>query len=381
MVDNQEEMEVAQDLRLKREYEEWMRGRYKLVADVKNMGLNYEWLYNKRVKSAVEERVMIKLMQQNKREMEKEKLREIRQNNKKLKSHRFEDTFYLKKECSKTTMEKNKKLLQKIQVQALPSAESSISNLLPINHAANSDVVQMKQDRRKIEYTTVGNQLVVRNENIRIPQELISRNELMRNVEHARQKVGIKKLTTESFLKSIRNESSENRDPLRDLINIYPNFDDVIPEKEEMKLSTGQAFVEPKVNCWMTFEEMKEKLKNYGKDITPKMKHYILSRHAYWPGMSDNTRINYNNDDRSNSLFHHTRRMNRRRRCNYGYDNTRINYNNNDDRSNSLFHHTRRMNRRRCNYGYDNEINTWPVGDAIIYGDITRGRSYQIGWN
>merc|ERR1719427_2456994 len=186
MVDNQEEMEEAQDLRLKREYEEWMRGRCKLVADVKNMGLNYEWLYNKPVKSAVEERVMIKLMQQNKREVEKEKLREIRQNNKKLKSHRFEDTFYLKKECSKSTMKKNKKLLQKIQVQALPSAESSISNLPPIK-SANSDVVQMRQDRRKIEYTTVGNRLVVRNENIRIPQELISRNELMRNVELARQ--------------------------------------------------------------------------------------------------------------------------------------------------------------------------------------------------
>ena len=31
--------------------------------------------------------------------------------------------------------------------------------------------------------------------------------------------------------------------------------------REEMKLSTGQALVEPKVNCWMTFEEMKEKLK------------------------------------------------------------------------------------------------------------------------
>ena len=49
------------------------------------------------------------------------------------------------------------------------------------------------------------------------------------------QKVGIEKLTTESFLKKIRSsESSENVDPLRNLINIYPYFDDVIPEKYVM---------------------------------------------------------------------------------------------------------------------------------------------------
>ena len=83
--------------------------------------------------------------------------------------------------------------------------------------------------------------------------------------------------------------------------------------------------------------------RKYGKDFTPKMHNYTLSNRAYWPGTSDNV-INQSDDGKSNSLFHHTG-ANRR---NHG-------------------------NVVKC---------TWPMGDhKLIYGDITRGRSYQVGWN
>jgi len=338
--DKEAEREEAQDRQLRRDFDEWMARRYRLVADVKNMELNCEWLMRKPVRTQAEQRVMETLMLANKRKAERKKMHEARQNNK-HKSHRFEDTFYSKKNSRESRFETNKQLLQKIQVQAMASSESSF-HLPPLQTA---ELAQLKRERRSVEYNTDAHgNLIVRNENVRIPSHLLSKDELMRSVELARQKVGIEKLTKASFLKKIRSsESSENVDPLRNLINIYPNIDDVVPEKEEMKLSTGQAFVEPKVNCWMTFEEMKEKLKKYGKDFTPKMHNYTLSNRAYWPGTSDNV-INQSDDGKSNSLFHHTG-TNRR---NHG-------------------------NVVKC---------TWPVGDhKLIYGDITRGRSYQVGWN
>ena len=83
--------------------------------------------------------------------------------------------------------------------------------------------------------------------------------------------------------------------------------------------------------------------RKYGKDFTPKMQNYILSNRAYWPGTSDNV-INQSDDSKSNRLFHHTGAS----RKVHG-------------------------NVVKC---------TWPMGDhKLIYGDITRGRSYQVGWN
>jgi len=201
MVDDAAEREEAQDRQLRRDYDDWMGRRCKLVEDMKNMGLNYHWLSRKPLKSQVELRVLQSLMLRNKREIEKQKMQEIRQKNKQN-SHRFEDTFYLKKDNRKSTFQNNKKLLQKIQVQALSSSESSL--FLPPVSPYNADLMQLKRDRKNVEYKTdVNGNLTVRNENIRIPSHLLSRDELMRNVEWARQTDNDRKLQERQMLNTL----------------------------------------------------------------------------------------------------------------------------------------------------------------------------------
>ena len=66
------------------------------------------------------------------------------------------------------------------------------SLFLPPVSPYNADLMQLKRDRKNVEYKTdVNGNLTVRNENIRIPSHLLSRDELMRNVEWARQVIKI----------------------------------------------------------------------------------------------------------------------------------------------------------------------------------------------